>query len=1004
MAGTRTLTLVPRCTSLLAALLCLHCTDARRSEAPALGKHASTLENLAVNGSFDQEVVPNHTTKLGPSPVIEEAPEMLGVETGDTPTGSGRALRITTIEDPVYGSATHNTGLSVPMTRNLPVGTRVLVSFSAKWLSGASILEVMRSWGGSTAAFVHIDGSWKRYQVVVEATQEFGSVIFAVARDTAPDLQRVPAGTFLVDDVSISIASDDVTMEPVAGGGLDVSAIERARVAYERSSTKPGALGEAVGAVRRTADGRGLVAVYEHGTIYDGGPQGAHVVYGALRDKYVEFGAEGGGHGYPVVDSTRAPDGRGSFSHFERGVIYESPTTGAWEVHGDILEKWTALGREAGPLGYPTSDERVSPDGQGRATQFEHGSIYWLPGLGAHEVHGEFLRKWEQLGGETGLLGYPISDVTLAPDGQGEFMHFQHGALYRAPDGYPHEVHGAILEKWTALDREVGPLGYPLDDEVQVADGLGRFQHFERGGLYWYPGRPAYAVQAPFMNVYQSLATAGGKLGYPIEDRSDSVQHFDNGAIYETAAGSYAVYGDPYGHYRSIGEHDRSLLGYPIADRAADGRQRFEHGTIVYDLATGTTQILYDHQPLKGATTCRPGNCNPCVNDVQAQFRTLTADKSTDNWPKAVWSTISQPSLPSGALPGDVYQTSLVQEGHVQGFVRTALGNYAFSFSDEQAGTISFMNARVGSSQVYTGPQAIHVTPETHPSGLFSIGRWVGLVSERTRVRFYDAEEPTDATVRVRYLPRGHEDAQPGQGAAMVALRGGGYLLLVNHKEGAYYYSYWSFLSGSDPYDSPVAVGGFDEFLGMGNDPGLDAGLEATWENASLITECGTGDVYAIHTGGDDKANYVVGAANTSGSGYWHLSQVFVNGRKPYLRQDHLGPWRTAAIGQDANSCWPRGGASANGDPRGQLHLVCSSRATLKALVEPSVTIAGALGAVLLSPVLGPLVSSLPVVGALGPLAVGGAQVAGTAAAGAAFAEMATKLDGAFAYTDRAPQ
>jgi len=45
-------------------------------------------------------------------------------------------------------------------------------------------------------------------------------------------------------------------------------------------------------------------------------------------------------------------------------------------------------------------------------------------------------------------------------------------------------------------------------------------------------------------------------------------------------------------------------------------------------------------------------------------------------------------------------------------------------------------------------------------------------------------------------------------------------------------------------------------------------------ENMSLVTECGTGDVYAIHTTGDEK-----GVSMISGKGYWRLSKLVTDGK-----------------------------------------------------------------------------------------------------------------------------
>ena len=78
----------------------------------------------------------------------------------------------------------------------------------------------------------------------------------------------------------------------------------------------------------------------------------------------------------------------GLYKEYNGGNIYWHPFVGAFEVHGDILQKYKLLGAEAGFLGYPTTDELITPDGFGRFNHFQNGSIYWTPDTGAHEVHG----------------------------------------------------------------------------------------------------------------------------------------------------------------------------------------------------------------------------------------------------------------------------------------------------------------------------------------------------------------------------------------------------------------------------------------------------------------------------------------------------------------------------------------------------------------------------------------------------------------------------------------
>ena len=85
----------------------------------------------------------------------------------------------------------------------------------------------------------------------------------------------------------------------------------------------------------------------------------------------------------------------------------------------------------------------------------------------AHEVHGAIHAKYLALGAETSILGYPTTDETGTPDGIGRYNHFQAGSIYWTPNTGAYEVHGLIREFWAANGWERNPnLGYPISDEL----------------------------------------------------------------------------------------------------------------------------------------------------------------------------------------------------------------------------------------------------------------------------------------------------------------------------------------------------------------------------------------------------------------------------------------------------------------------------------------------------------------------------------------------------------
>jgi uncharacterized protein with LGFP repeats len=198
----------------------------------------------------------------------------------------------------------------------------------------------------------------------------------------------------------------------------------------------------------------------------------------AIPQKYGELGGTNGVLGKPVTGLTRCPDGVGYFIHYEHGSIYWSGATGAHEVHGAIYDKWASLGWETF-FGYPITDEVRAPDGVGRINHFQiNGSIYWTPTTGAREVHGYIREEWKSLNWEHSFLGYPISDESTTPDGVGRYNQFQGGTIYWTPNTGAHEVHGPIFAKWKSMGWETSYLAYPISD----MDG-NNVQQFQRGTI-----------------------------------------------------------------------------------------------------------------------------------------------------------------------------------------------------------------------------------------------------------------------------------------------------------------------------------------------------------------------------------------------------------------------------------------------------------------------------------------------------------------------------------------
>lgn len=149
-------------------------------------------------------------------------------------------------------------------------------------------------------------------------------------------------------------------------------------------------VGAKLGTPKRLATGD-WVQEFEHATAY-GLPNAfaseVHEVHGAIRERYNALGGAEGFLGRPLTNELPLTDRQGKFNHFQRGSIFWHPSTGAHEVHGEILNHWQNLGWEKSWLGYPVSDEVGLQDhDDGRVSSFQHGAIYWWPDVGARALN-----------------------------------------------------------------------------------------------------------------------------------------------------------------------------------------------------------------------------------------------------------------------------------------------------------------------------------------------------------------------------------------------------------------------------------------------------------------------------------------------------------------------------------------------------------------------------------------------------------------------------------------
>lgn len=231
----------------------------------------------------------------------------------------------------------------------------------------------------------------------------------------------------------------------------------------------------------------------------------------------------------------------GKECEYINGKIYWSLATGSYEVHGEILKRYQELNGPLGKLGFPRSNEFDGRKAGSKISMFENGAIFYSGTTGAHEVLNHIYAKYIIIGGENSFLGLPKSqEISL---NGGVAIEFEGGRIYYSENTGAHEIHGDILQRYLSFsDAEREFFGFPISDEMDVLDSNGsktgkKLSHFERGTIYWSASTGAHIVYGSILQRYMELGGPLGKLGLPLTNEegisgSDlRYNDFENGII-----------------------------------------------------------------------------------------------------------------------------------------------------------------------------------------------------------------------------------------------------------------------------------------------------------------------------------------------------------------------------------------------------------------------------------------------------------------------------------------
>ncbi|MDR3152006.1 MAG: hypothetical protein LBT85_00880 [Bifidobacteriaceae bacterium] len=220
------------------------------------------------------------------------------------------------------------------------------------------------------------------------------------------------------------------------------------------------------------------------------GRPNSYYAYGAIGVKYGELGGASGRMG--SITSYEMPDNKGSAQTFQGGNIYWLKSNGGtFSVWGAIKNRYSnAMWGRSSYLGYPTSNEL--PRSKGVAQTFQGGTIYWVSKTNkTYIVKGAIKNKYSSVNGTNGFLSFPKSDELLDSRGVGQI--YDNGKIFWTSSKGAYIVYGAIGDLYNSLGSRAGRLGYPVSDEKKTSDGK-TYQDFENGQIYWTKSKGAWVL------------------------------------------------------------------------------------------------------------------------------------------------------------------------------------------------------------------------------------------------------------------------------------------------------------------------------------------------------------------------------------------------------------------------------------------------------------------------------------------------------------------------------
>ncbi len=277
----------------------------------------------------------------------------------------------------------------------------------------------------------------------------------------------------------------------------------------------------------------------------------------------------------------------------------------AFPIQGSIRIFYDGTPNLAQILKEPITAESYVANGVWRQ-DFQGGVIIHSNIYGSHAVKGSILSFYQGQGAQGGALGVPLTEEIAMSYGWRQ--DFQGGTVIHSPQYGSQLVKGSVGNFYRGLsEAQRNLLGAPYTPENSLGGGNWR-QFFQGGTVEWKNngtgevkftsfaiGSNGSNINVAFTNKFNEVdgwVSLGNSIGNVRAITGGTVQDFERGSIYQSAAGTFAVRGSIGVYYRT---NSAALgLGLATSEELATSygwRQEFQGGTVIHSPQYGSQLV-----------------------------------------------------------------------------------------------------------------------------------------------------------------------------------------------------------------------------------------------------------------------------------------------------------------------------------------------------------------------------------------------------------------------------